>query len=356
MKDILNYEEAIDHLLHNQYCWLITGVAGFIGSNLLETLLKNNQFVVGVDNLSTGYKKNLEYVRDIYPDLFNKNFVFCEGDICDQSLCVEAFEAFASFKKSGGAKCENIDFVLHQAALGSVPRSIEDPISSNLHNVTGFLNILNFSKDRNIRRFVYASSSSVYGDEQTLPKVEQITGNLLSPYAVTKYTNELYAYVFEKNFKIETVGLRYFNVFGPRQDPNGMYAAVIPKWIDSFLKNKTVEIYGDGKTTRDFCYIDNVVQANMLSALSTNKLISGQVYNIAVGSKITLEELALLIKENLQARNIKSNFQIEKKDFRQGDIRHSLASINKAKETMGYNPTHSVFEGIEESMAWYVND
>ncbi|MDB3881705.1 SDR family oxidoreductase [Gammaproteobacteria bacterium] len=356
MKEILSYEEAISHLNKNQYCWLITGVAGFIGSNLLETLIKNNQFVVGIDNLSTGYKKNLENVEHLYQDLFKKNFVFIEGDVCDQSTCSNAFKACRSFITLNGIKCQSVDFVLHQAALGSVPRSIEDPISTNLHNVTGFLNILNFSKDQNIRRFVYASSSSVYGDEQTLPKVEQITGNLLSPYAVTKYTNELYADVFEKNFKIETVGLRYFNVFGPRQDPNGMYAAVIPKWIDSFINNRTVEIYGDGKTTRDFCFIDNVVQANVLSALSRNKNISGQVYNIAFGSKITLEELALLIKENLQARNVKSNFQIEKKDFRQGDIRHSIASIQKAKEIMGYNPTHSVLDGIEKSMAWYLND
>ena len=271
-------------------------------------------------------------------------------------IAIKLFTAFYAFNKDKGTDFANIDFVLHQAALGSVPRSIEDPISSNLHNVTGFLNILSIAKDEGVRRFVYATSSSVYGDEATLPKVEANIGNLLSPYAVTKFTNELYAKVFERNYNIETVGLRYFNVFGPRQDPNGAYAAVIPKWINLFLENKRVEIYGDGKTTRDFCYIDNVVQANLLAALATNKTVSGEVYNIAVGSKISLEELAILIKENLQIHNIKSNFQIEKKDFRQGDIRHSLANIEKAKTTLGYLPTHSVFQGIEQSMSWYLNE
>ncbi len=356
MSKILNYAAALGHLKKNKYTWLITGVAGFIGSNLLESLLRNNQFVVGIDNFSTGYLKNLEYVESLNATLFKENFIFVKGDICKESDCMKVFEASKDFNKSLNIKSQNIDFVLHQAALGSVPRSIEDPISSNLNNINGFLNILNISKDFDIKRFIYASSSAVYGDEKTLPKIEENIGNLLSPYAVTKYTNELYAKVFEKNYEIETIGLRYFNVFGPRQDPNGAYAAVIPRWIDSFIKNKKVEIYGDGETTRDFCYIDNVVQANILSALSDKKNISGEIYNIAVGSKISLEDLALLIKENLKARNIKSNFQIEKTDFRKGDIRHSLAGIDKASHAIGYVPTHTVFEGLQESMAWYLND
>ena len=356
MTNISNFDELNLELSQHSYCWLITGVAGFIGSNLLEYLIHNNQFVIGIDNLSTGHLKNLDYVKSLNPKIFKDNFIFFNGDICDLSDCNKAFQAFNAFNDDMGTHFANIDFVLHQAALGSVPRSIEDPISSNLHNVTGFLNILSLAKDEGIRRFVYATSSSVYGDEATLPKVEDNIGNLLSPYAVTKFTNELYAKVFERNYQIETVGLRYFNVFGPRQDPNGAYAAVIPKWINLFIENKKVEIYGDGKTSRDFCYIDNVIQANLLAALSTNENVSGEVYNIAVGVKISLEELAILIKENLQTHNIKSNFQIEKKDFRQGDIRHSLANIAKAQTTLGYLPTHSVFQGIEKSMSWYLNE
>ena len=338
------------NLLDVQKIWLITGVAGFIGSNLLEFLLKHKQLVVGMDNFSTGYSRNLNDVQSNVDETEWKNFIFYEGDIRELSDCKKAFDCSLNFDGGG------VDYVLHQAAIGSVPRSIDDPIFSHSNNISGFLNILFCSKELSVKKFVYATSSSVYGDEPSLPKIENKMGALLSPYALTKLTNELYAEVFGLNYGISTIGLRYFNVFGPRQDPEGAYAAVIPKWINRFIHNETVEIYGDGKTTRDFCFISNVIQANILAATSNHANVKNEVFNIAVGEQINLMELALLIKENLKEASIQSNFRIQNLDFRQGDIRHSLANIDKAKELLFYSPTHSVKEGLKESMNWYLQD
>lgn len=323
--------------------WLITGIAGFIGSNLAEFLLLNNQRVVGIDNFSTGYQKNLDLIKDSVGQDNYSNLKFIEGDISDLSICKEA--------------CEGIDIVLHQAALGSVPRSIADPVTSNLSNITGFLNMLTAAKNEGVKRFVYASSSAVYGDSEELPKVEERTGNLLSPYAVMKYTNELYAGVFTRTYGMECIGLRYFNVFGRRQDPDGAYAAVIPKWVGSLLADEDVYINGDGETSRDFCYIDNVIQMNLLAGTTDNENAFGEAFNVAVGGQTTLNELYTLINKEL-TKNINTFKSKEAiyRDFREGDIRHSNANISKAKKLVGYEPTHNINKGMSHAIQWYLNN
>ena len=336
------YQQVQNQLKNNPKTWLITGVAGFIGSNLLETLLKLNQKVIGLDNFSTGYQHNLDEVKGLVNSDQWNNFRFIEGDIRDLGTCQEA--------------CKEADYVLHQAALGSVPRSIEDPINTNENNITGFLNMLVAARDAGVERFVYAASSSTYGDHPELPKVEDKIGKPLSPYAVTKYVNELYAEVFSKTFGIETIGLRYFNVFGPRQDPKGAYAAVIPLWFSGLIRGEAVYINGDGETSRDFCYIDNCVQANVLAVTSDNN-VSGQIFNIAYGERTTLNELFSLIRERV-AQNMPEAMEVEPqyRDFRQGDVRHSLADISKAREMLGFAPRYSVKGGLERSGRWYLQN
>lgn len=339
----MKYDEVKKELLTNQKTWLVTGVAGFIGSNLAEQLLKLNQKVLGLDNFATGHRHNLEHIKNSVSNEQWENFAFTEGDITNYETCVGI--------------TKDVDIVLHQAALGSVPRSIDNPINSNASNVSGFLNMLTASKDNGVKRFVYASSSSVYGDSAQLPKVEERTGNLLSPYAVTKYVNELYMGVFYKCYGFESIGLRYFNVFGKRQDPNGAYAAVMPKWISQMLNGEDVYINGDGETSRDFTYIDNVVQANILAGTTTNPQSFAKAYNTAAGGRETLNNLFEAIRQELQAKipELKIKDAIYR-DFRAGDIRHSNANINKAKELLGYEPTHTLELGLKESIEWYIND
>ncbi|SDX90878.1 NAD-dependent epimerase/dehydratase family protein [Nitrosomonas halophila] len=335
------YTETRQHLQHNSYCWLVTGVAGFIGSNLLETLLGLNQKVVGLDNFSTGHPHNLDQVSmAVGPEAW-LNFKFIEGDIRQLADCRKA--------------CEGVDFVLHQAALGSVPRSIDDPILTNESNVSGFLNILVAARDAQVKRFVYAASSSTYGDHPGLPKVESVIGQPLSPYAVTKYVNELYADVFARCYTMQSIGLRYFNIFGPRQDPNGAYAAVIPQWIAALIRNQPLYINGDGETSRDFCFVENAVQANLLAALTTDAQATNQVYNIAVNARTSLNQLYAMMHDLLIDRfpHISSH-QPTYRDFRQGDVRHSQADIGKAHELLGYMPTHRIDQGLKQSMNWYL--
>ena len=322
--------------------WLITGVAGFIGSNLLEALLRLNHKVVGLDNFSTGYQHNLDDVRDVVSPSQWAGFTFIEGDIRDLATCRHA--------------CKDVDYVLHQAALGSVPRSLEDPVTTNESNISGFLNMLVAARDTDVKRFVYAASSSTYGDHPGLPKVEDEIGKPLSPYAVTKFVNELYAEVFARSYGMETIGLRYFNIFGPRQDPAGAYAAVIPLWFSSMLSGSSVYINGDGETSRDFCYIENAVQANLLAAGARKPEAVNQVYNIAYGERTTLNELFKLIADQVtrlrpDIASPAPTFQ----DFRPGDVRHSLADITKAKTLLGYAPEFSAAAGLTESAKWYVN-
>jgi UDP-N-acetylglucosamine 4-epimerase len=318
------YEKLQDHLKSNQYTWLVTGVAGFIGSNLLEAFLKLNQTITGLDNFSTGYQHNLDQVeKAVAPEQWD-NFTFIKGDIRDPETCRKA--------------CENQDYVLHQAALGSVPRSVEDPALTNANNITGHLNMLIAARDAKVKRFVYAASSSTYGDHPGLPKKEDEIGRPLSPYAVTKYVNELYADVFARTYGLKSIGLRYFNVFGRRQDPNGAYAAVIPLWFASLINGSAVYINGDGETSRDFCYIDNCVQANILAATADAE-DACDVYNIAFGQRTTLNELFQLIRERVGRNNPKvMNVQPEYRDFRPGDVRHSLADISKARQSICYEP------------------
>jgi len=342
------YEELQEQLRSNQYTWLVTGVAGFIGSNLLEKLLKLNQKVVGLDNFETGYQHNInQAVEDAVAgninnqQLYADNFTFIEGDIRELETCHSA--------------CKDVDYVLHQAALGSVPRSIEDPVRTNKANIDGFLNMLVAAKDANVKRFVYAASSSTYGDHPDLPKVEDKIGNPLSPYAVTKLVNELYAAVFAKTYGFKTVGLRYFNIFGKRQDPDGAYAAVIPKWVAGIFKGEEVFINGDGETSRDFCYIDNTVQMNLLAATTENPKAVNQVYNTALNDRTSLNQLYGMIQDRL----IKLHPAIDKRDptyrdFRAGDVRHSQADISKARKMLGYEPTHKIKQGLDEAMEWYV--
>ena len=323
--------------------WLVTGSAGFIGSNLLENLLRAGQEVVSLDNFATGHRHNLEQVRALVGEAAWARHRFIEGDIADPATCQQA--------------CEGIDVVLHQAALGSVPRSLNDPATTHRANATGFLNMLVGAKDAGVKRFVYAASSSTYGDSPTLPKVEDVIGRPLSPYAVTKYLNELYADVFGRCYGLSTMGLRYFNVFGPRQDPNGAYAAVIPRWVAAMLRGERCVINGDGETSRDFCFIDNVVQANLRAGISESAEASGQVYNVAVGDRTTLNQLHAAIAEALVRE--RAGLAVEPPEyapFRAGDVRHSLADVGKAGRLLGYRPTHDIRAGLKEAVAWYVQD
>ena len=321
--------------------WLVTGVAGFIGSNLLESLLKLDQRVVGLDNFATGFQHNLDQVEAAVGAERWARFKFIEGDICSLETCREA--------------CAGVDIVLHEAALGSVPRSIDDPIASHASNVTGFLNMLVAARDASAKRFVYAASSAAYGDHPGLPKVEDTIGRPLSPYGAGKYMNELYADTFGRCYGMETIGLRYFNVFGPRQDPDGAYAAVIPKWIASMLRNETVYINGDGETARDFCYIENVVQANLLAGTVANPEAVNQVYNVALGEQTSLNQLFKSLRDLLKTRDASFDFPPPVyRDFRAGDVRFSLADIDKAKANLGFRPTCRVHDGLERALDWYV--
>ena len=335
------YEELCLALPNNPKTWLVTGVAGFIGSNLLETLLKLNQRVVGLDNFATGFQDNLDEVQGLVTPEQWQNFTFIKGDITYPADC-----AFA---------CKNIDYVLHQAALGSVPRSIADPAATNAANITGFLNMLVASRDAKVSSFTYAASSSTYGDHPALPKVEHTIGKPLSPYAVTKVVNELYADVFAKTYGFETIGLRYFNVFGRRQNPNGAYAAVIPKWAASMIQGEEIFINGDGETSRDFCYIDNAVQANILAATTLSTEAKNQIYNVAVGDRTTLNHLFQSIKSALGELGKTYPLNVQYRDFRAGDVQHSLADIAKAASLLGYVPTHRIQDGLKAAMHWYVN-
>jgi UDP-N-acetylglucosamine 4-epimerase len=334
------YENAKTLLRQTPRSWLVTGVAGFIGSHLLETLLQLDQTVVGLDNFATGYRHNLDDVRLQVSRAQWARFRFIEGDICDEATCRQA--------------CAGVDRVLHQAALGSVPRSLEDPLRTHHANLTGFLNMLVAARDAGVGRFVYAASSSTYGDHPDLPKVEERIGRPLSPYAVTKFADELYADVFARTYGMPVIGLRYFNVFGPRQDPNGAYAAVIPRWFAAMLDGADVFIYGDGETSRDFCYIDNCVQANLLAATTDNDAVLGQVFNVAFGQRTTLNQLFALIQGTLigQGADVANHTAVHR-DFRAGDVRHSLADIGKAQRTLGYAPAFDVAHGLGLTAEWY---
>ena len=338
---INQYEKIKEELQKTPKKWLITGVAGFIGSNLLETLLKLDQTIVGLDNFVTGYQHNLDEVKNEVSKEQWQCFTLIKGDIRNLEDCKKAVK--------------NIDYVLHQAALGSVPRSIEDPITTNEANLTGFLNMLVAARDANVSSFTYAASSSTYGDHPALPKVEENIGKPLSPYAVTKVVNELYADVFAKTYGFKCIGLRYFNIFGKRQDPNGAYAAVIPKWVAAMLNGDDVYINGDGETSRDFCYIENTIQANILSA-TANDDAKNEVYNVAVGGRTTLNDLFNAIKENLSIKQPElAKLEPHYRDFRTGDVRHSQADISKAQDKLGYAPTHTISQGLGEALEWYVN-
>lgn len=334
------FDELEDRLRVTPRRWLVTGVAGFIGSNLLQALLELDQSVVGLDNFATGHQANLDEVRDtVGPERWAR-LRFHEGDIASPSVCSDALAG--------------VDVVLHQAALGSVPRSIEDPLASNDANVTGTLALLEAARRGGVRRFVYASSSSVYGDSPTLPKVEGLLGELLSPYATTKLANELYAGVFGRLHGLETVGLRYFNVFGPRQDPEGAYAAVIPRWVAAMIRGDEVRINGTGETSRDFCYVRNVVQANLLAGTTENPEALNQAYNVAVGHRATLNELLELLRSGLLPRHPHlKDLQPVRGEFRPGDVLHSLADIGKAEALLGYEPTHTLGQGLAECLPWY---
>ena len=318
--------------------WLITGVAGFIGSNLLEHLLKLNQTVIGLDNFATGYRHNLDEVQSLVSADQWARFQFIEGDICNLADCQRA--------------CEGVDYVLHQAALGSVPRSINDPITTNAANITGFLNMLVAARDAGVQSFTYAASSSTYGDHPALPKVEEVIGKPLSPYAVTKYVNELYADVFARTYGFKATGLRYFNVFGQRQDPDGAYAAVIPKWAAAMIAGEPVYVNGDGETSRDFCFIENAVQANVLAATAP-ETARGEVYNVAVGDRTTLNILFDSLAYALTALGCPYEQQPVYREFRAGDVRHSQASVEKAKDNLGYAPEFPIQAGITKAMPWY---
>ena len=322
--------------------WLITGVAGFIGSNLLEELLELDQIVVGLDNFFTGHRHNLEDVKKEVGEYKWALFTFYEGDIRNMSDCRKV--------------CKDVEYVLHQAALCSVPRSLDDPITTNQSNIDGFLNMIVAARDAGVKRIVYAASSSTYGDDPELLKREDKIGRPLSPYALTKYVNELYADVFAKAYGLESIGLRYFNVFGKRQDPNGAYAAVIPKWIDLFLNLMRPTIYGDGETSRDFCYIKNVTEANLLAATTDNPEGVNKVYNIACGERTTLNQLYQIIRDEIslykpEVKKIEPIYGF----FREGDVRHSLADVGMAKGLLGYNPQINVSTGMVESIKWYVD-
>lgn len=335
------YKKAIRQLQTQPKTWLITGVAGFIGSNLLEHLLRLDQRVIGLDNFSTGKQCNLDEVSRLVTDDQWQRFTFVEGDIRSLPTC--------------HAVCRGVDFVLHEAALGSVPRSIADPIASNESNVIGFLNMLVAARDTGVKRVVYAASSSTYGDHPGLPKVEDTIGRPLSPYAVTKYVNELYADVFARTYGMETIGLRYFNVFGPRQDPDGAYAAVIPKWIAAMIKGEAVSINGTGETSRDFCFVENVVQMNLLAATCEDSAAINQIYNTAVNARTSLNELfAKLHGRLLPHYPHLQDYAPVYRDFRAGDVLHSQADISKAARLLGYGPTHTIDEGLDAALSWYI--
>jgi UDP-N-acetylglucosamine 4-epimerase len=337
------YDEIRLELRKCSKTWLVTGVAGFIGSNLLESLLKLNQRVIGLDNFATGHQRNLDEVKNRVDAEQWRNFFFIKGDIRRIADCEAA--------------CAGVDYVLHQAALGSVPRSLADPASTNETNIGGFLNMLIAARDKGVKSFTYAASSSTYGDHPALPKIEETIGNPLSPYAVTKYVNELYGSVFARNYGFKCIGLRYFNVFGPRQDPDGAYAAVIPRWTGALLQNKTVRINGDGETSRDFCYVENAIQANLLAACATDEA-KDHVYNVAVGERTTLNQLYRYLVEILgrfSGAEIKIGCQQPSYgEFRAGDVRHSLADIQKAHRLLEYQPTHRIRDGLFETMPWYI--
>ncbi len=393
------YEQVQEELKSAPRRWLVTGCAGFIGSNLLEQLLKLDQSVVGLDNFSTGKQANLDEVETLVTPEQWSRFEFFEGDICDLETCRRSVVGKAALQNNGtthdgsgvianalgtaapshqhlapsvapplptsptqhpappqgnlstfNGHAAAVDVVLHQAALGSVPRSIEDPIRTNDSNVTGFLNMLVAARDAGVKRFVYAASSSTYGDHPGLPKVEDVIGKPLSPYAVTKYVNELYADAFARCYGVETIGLRYFNVFGPRQDPDGAYAAVIPKWIAAMLQSEPVFINGDGETSRDFCYVANAVQANLLAATTDAPEAINQIYNVAIGELTTLKDLFSLL--NLEFPS--SAAALTYRPFRPGDVVHSQADISKARHRLGYKPTHRITDGLDEAFPWYV--
>lgn len=333
------YQTVCEQLQQAPKTWLITGVAGFIGSNLLETLLKLNQNVVGLDNFVTGHQYNLDEVQSLVKPEQWENFKFYDGDIRNFEDCQTA--------------CAGVDYVLHQAALGSVPRSIADPITTNAANITGFLNMLTAARDAEVKSFTYAASSSTYGDHPALPKVEENIGKPLSPYAVTKYVNELYAEVFARTYGFKTIGLRYFNVFGKRQDPNGAYAAVIPKWTAAMIASDEVFINGDGETSRDFCFIENTVQANILAATTQNEEAKNQVYNVAVGDRTSLNDLFNAIKVALNENGVTYTKEPVYREFRAGDVRHSQASIEKIKKSLFFKPEKKISEGIAEAVVWY---
>ena len=349
------YQQLLQQLPQAPRTWLITGVAGFIGSNLLETLLKLNQRVVGLDNFATGHQRNLDEVQTLVSPEQWANFRFIQGDIRQLEDCQNAMFFCQCGPDTQSMNAVPVDYVLHQAALGSVPRSLADPIATNEANVSGFLNMLVAARDAKVQSFTYAASSSTNGDHPALPKVEDNIGKPLSPHAVTKYVNELYAEVFSTCYDFHTIGLRYFNVFGPRQDPNGAYAAVIPKWVSSLLKGEAVFINGDGETSRDFTFIQNAIQANLLAATSSDEA-RNQVYNMAVGDRTTLNDLYVQLHSNLlpsypHLRGVQPVYR----DFRSGDVFHSLADISKATKLLGYEPTHHIGAGLKVAMEWYVN-
>lgn len=319
--------------------WLVTGVAGFIGSNLLECLLRQNQVVVGLDNFATGHQYNLEEVKTLVSPEQWSNFTFVEGDIRDLDTCKKV--------------CSGIDYVLHQAALGSVPRSLADPVTTNAVNISGFLNMLVAARDAEVESFVYAASSSTYGDHTALPKVEDVIGKPLSPYAITKFVNELYADIFAQAYGFKSIGLRYFNVFGRRQDPNGAYAAVIPKWTAAMIQGDDLFINGDGETSRDFCYIDNVVEVNILAALAS-EAAKNQVFNVALGDRTTLNTLYDALQKALVSCGVNYQKAANYREFRAGDVRHSQADITKARKLLGYDPKFRIYDGISAAMPWYV--
>lgn len=335
-----HYETLQQELSLNPKTWLITGVAGFIGSNLLETLLRLNQHVVGLDNFATGHQRNLDEVKSLVSAEQWARFKFNESDIRNLDDCHRG--------------CAGVDYVLHQAALGSVPRSINDPITTNSTNIDGFLNMLVAARDAQVKSFIYAASSSTYGDHPGLPKVEDVIGKPLSPYAVTKYVNELYAEVFARTYGFATIGLRYFNVFGKRQDPDGAYAAVIPMWTAAMINDEDIFINGDGETSRDFCFIENTVQANLLAATAADADVRNQVYNVAVSGRTDLNQLFATIKCKLAENGIAYQKGPTYRDFRAGDVRHSQADIGKAQRLMGYEPEFDMQAGIEKVMPWYV--
>lgn len=333
------YQQVTESLVNEAKTWLITGVAGFIGSNLLESLLLLNQKVVGLDNFATGFQHNLDEVRSVVTAEQWQRFNFMEGDIRNLADCQSA--------------CADVDYILHQAGLGSVPRSIADPINTNETNISGFLNMLVAARDAKVASFTYAASSSTYGDHPALPKVEEAIGKPLSPYAVTKYVNELYAEVFARTYGFHTIGLRYFNIFGKRQTPDGAYAAVIPKWTAAMIQGDDVYINGDGDTSRDFNFIENAVQANILAATADDDA-KNQVYNVAVGGRTTLNTLFTALKDNLSINGIDYSQAPIYRDFREGDVRHSQADISKIQSALGYDPQFDVVQGVKKAMPWYV--